>query len=75
MSLNVINLLLQELESQAATYKSKEIQKLLAEVKSELQKLENPDTAQSSSPAPVSQTESGAEEPIAEVQMINTSKK
>ena len=75
MSLNVINLLLQELESQAATYKSKEIQKLLAEVKSELQKLENPDTAQSSSPAPVSQTGSGAEEPLAEVQMINTSKK
>ena len=65
MSLNVINLLLQELESQAATYKSKEIQKLLAEVKSELQKLENPDTAQSSSPASVSQTGSGSEEPLA----------
>ena len=50
-------LLLQELESQAATYKSKEIQKLLAEVKSELLKLENPDTVKTVSATP------GAESP------------
>ena len=52
----VNKLSLQELESQAATYKSKEIQKLLAEVKAELLKLEDPDTdtvkTRSSTPAP-----------------------
>ena len=53
-------LLLQELESQAATYKSKEIQKLLAEVKSELLKLENPDTVKTGSAESPSQPEAGA---------------
>ena len=53
-------LLLQELESQAATYKSKEIQKLLAEVKTELLKLENPDTVKTGSAELQSQPEAGA---------------
>ena len=40
--LHVLYIISQELESQGATYKSKDIQKLLAEVKTELFKIEKP---------------------------------
>ena len=54
--------MLQELESQAATYKSKEIQRLLVEVKSELLKLEHPDTVKTKSATPGSESSSKVED-------------
>ena len=54
--------MLQELESQAATYKSKEIPRLLVEVKSELLKLKPPDTVKTSSATPGSESSSKVED-------------